>query len=57
MEILISLGFAVGLLLIAAGITLLWCYFMDRHPVAFGIVGSIGAVVAFTLCIYYSLFE
>lgn len=57
MKILISLGFAVGILLIMVGIIGLVSWLMEKYPVFFMVVFSILAVLGMTLVVYYSLFK
>lgn len=57
MKILISLGFAVGILLIMVGIIGLVSWLMEKHPVFFMVIFSVLAVLGMTLIVYYSLFK
>lgn len=57
MKILISLGFAVGILLIMVGIIGLVSWLMEKYPVFFMVIFSILAVLGMTLVVYYSLFK
>lgn len=57
MKILISLGFAVGILLIMVGIIGLVSGLMEKYPVFFMVVFSVLAVLGMTLVVYYSLFK
>lgn len=57
MKILISLGFAVGILLIMVGIIGLVSWLMEKYPVFFMVVFSVLAVLGMTLIVYYNLFK
>lgn len=57
MKIIISLGFAVGILLIMVGIIGLVSWLMEKYPVFFMVVFSVLAVLGMTLIVYYSLFK
>lgn len=57
MKILISLVFAVGILLIMVGIIGLVSWLMEKYPVFFMVVFSVLAVLGMTLIVYYSLFK
>ena len=57
MKILISLGFAVGILLIMVGIIGLVSWLMEKYPIFFMVIFSILAVLGMTLVVYYSLFK
>lgn len=57
MKILISLGFAVGILLIMVGIIGLVSWLMEKYPVFFMVIFSILAVLGMTLVVYYNLFK
>lgn len=57
MKILISLGFAVGILLIMVGIIGLVNWLMEKYPIFFMVIFSILAVLGMTLVVYYSLFK
>lgn len=57
MKIIISLGFAVGILLIMVGLIGLVSWLMEKYPVFFMVVFSILAVLGMTLVVYYSLFK
>lgn len=57
MKMLISLGFAVGILLIMVGIIGLVSWLMEKYPVFFMVVFSVLAVLGMTLVVYYNLFK
>lgn len=57
MKILISLGFAVGILLIMVGIIGLVSWLMEKYPIFFMVIFSILAVLGMTLVVYYNLFK
>lgn len=57
MKILISLVFAVGILLIMVGIIGLVSWLMEKYPVFFMVVFSVLAVLGMTLVVYYNLFK
>lgn len=57
MKILISLVFAVGILLTMVGIIGLVSWLMEKYPVFFMVVFSVLAVLGMALVVYYNLFK